>query len=103
MDLEVGARGRAQAWKRIAAAAILAAAPFLRAQTCTEDAPRAGQQTPSEHGQWEGPWVFSTLDYSQSPPAPVVLDLADPCHPLSEANGIAHAVLLPRGDRAGQV
>lgn len=103
MDVHSRAGGRAPACRRIAAIAILAAAPVLRAQTCGEGAPLAGQEVPSEHGRWLGPWVFSTLDYSQSPPAPVVLDLVDPCQPLSEANGIAHAILLPKGDRAGRV
>ena len=97
----VGSRAAAARW--IATVTMLAAAPCLRAQTCEEGAPLAGQEIPSEHGRWEGPWVFSTLDYSQSPPAPVVLDFVDPCDPLAEGNGIAHAVLLPKGDRAGQV
>ncbi|HEX5009914.1 MAG TPA: galactose oxidase-like domain-containing protein [Planctomycetota bacterium] len=59
------------------------------------------------HGRWLGPWVFHSTDYDlqtqQCIPNSDVCIGIDPCSAGGGGKVIAHAMLLPTGDHAGDV
>ena len=80
----------------------LAGAEQALTQVCASGAPPLGGEIPALHGEWDGPWVFHSVNGDCVPGSDQCLGY-NPCLTTSPGKGLPHALLLPCGDRAGQV